>query len=216
MFNHFKKYRLTIVLCILLSQAACSGQALEGSLKSYCELYNPVTWSVLGEDASTQEIYGYILSKMDSSVESDKLKVAIKNADNTDFTAYFYSVNAAIENLTGESWECQYFENFYLPKQRVVSLILGGVSEKRINPNADDVITVILANNGELLINNSVIKTTTPDAFIRALQSRIDQRDISSLEFVIYFDAGADANRVARIFGTLATAGIKNVELINF
>lgn len=201
---------------MLISQTACSDKTLDSSLKSYCELYNPATWAALGEDASTQEVYGYILSKTDSSVENDKLKVAIQNADNTDFTAYFYSINASIEELTGKPWQCQYFEDFYLPKQKIVSLTLNEISQKRINPNADNVITIMLAHDGALLINNAALKSATPDALTTALKLRINQRVISSLKFVVYFDAGADANRAAEIFSALQAAGIKQVELINF
>lgn len=205
-----------VILLAAASTLACADSELRKSVDKFCELYNPKSWPDLGSDATTQEIYAAIVKAQEMQVDHNELKQAIASADTTDFASYYHSVKQNIESLLDEPWECADFEQFYLPKQKVISLTLGEVVEKRINPQAEDVLIVMLTAGGDLLVNNAPLQSPEAGSLKAALESRLRGRDINGVNVVVYFDAGADGGRMAGVLKALAAVGIKKVDLVDY
>lgn len=204
-----------LLLILILSPIACADQSAEKSAALLCELYNPDTWTQLDKNASAQEIYAHIALQQEQVIENEAVKAILENADNSTFASYFHSVTNGLKAMLGKPWECSNFERFYLPKQRVVSLSLNGVSEKRIDPQAENVVTVMLAADGNVLINNSPLASSKSDQIEKAITS-VAGTQLSDHEFVLYFDSLSDGGRVAGILRALANVGVKTVDIIEY
>lgn len=135
------------------------------------------------------------------------------SADKTKFSAYYASIKAQIEQELGEPWSCEGFESFFLPKQKLVSLQLKGIEQRAIDPQADNVIIIMLTHSGDFLINGAPLKDLSK---LRAgLELRIADRPINNLDFMLYFDEGSKGEWISKILGTLTEMGISSVSLID-
>lgn len=208
--------KILLLILIATSGGACADAELQKSVEEFCELYNPESWSGLGESASTQEIYSHILKAQQEVVRNQELKQAIASADTTDFASYYYSVKQNVESLLGKSWECTYFDQFYLPQQKVIQLTLGEATKKRINPQDKNTLVVMLTSDGTVLINNAPLQSAEASVVEAALRSRLQGTDVAKVHVVAYFDAGADGSRVAGLLKALAATGIKEVDLVDY
>ena len=207
----FKKI-LTILMMPVASVYAA--ESLEQSANQYCELYNPAAWEKGISEESIQSIYSYIIQHQEVIDFPSSMKAVINSADNSSFGTYFYSIHNGMNNLLGKSWECKYFDDFYLPEQKIIPLSLGNVSQKRIDPNASNTIVIMLASDGTLLINNAPLRSAAK--FKQALTSTIHKHSLDDLTFVLYLDSGADGGKVAGLFSQMISVGIKDVQLIEY
>ncbi len=185
------------------------------AVDQYCEIYNPKSWKELAPDADVQTIYAQIVLQQKKRIRHPRVLDAIASADTGDFTRFYFSVKQNIESLLGEAWVCEHFDNFFLPKQRVVPLSLGKVVETRIDPNADHVM-VIMSHTGELLIDNAPLVSSDAEKVKLGIKSKLGNRNIRDMQFVLYMDQGADGNRLAELLVTLSNMGIDKVQLIDY
>src|SRR5690606_14135150 len=121
---------------------ACSYDSFEKAASQYCGLYSPKSLTSLGQGAELQQIFGLILEQQ-ININNKKLQDILKSADKADFSAYYASIKASIEQELGQTWSCSDFDQFFLPKQKVVSLTLKGIHHKAIDPQADNVVTIM-------------------------------------------------------------------------
>jgi biopolymer transport protein ExbD len=208
-----------VLLLLIMASASAAACAVDGELEqaveNFCESYNPKTWSELDSNASSQEIHAEIQKGQAKTIRHKGLQEAIATADTTDFAAFYYSVKHNIESLLGEPWHCPYFEEFYLPARNVLTLSLGEVSQKRINPQGPD--TLIVAVSGrKVIIDNAPVKAINADSLEAALESRLQGKDISKVQVVVYLDAGADGSLATAVLKALASVGVKTVDLLDY
>lgn len=127
----------------------------------------------------------------------DKIRVVL-------FTALLIAYNTCADDDA---------ERFVLPKQTIISLSLSGMQEKAIDPNADNVITIVLVHSGEILVNGAPLKELSK--LKAALESRISKRPLGELNFVLYFDEGSNGELVSDVMIALAELGVVSVDLID-
>lgn len=211
--NMFRRLRkLSLFSILLIAVNSCSDDNFKQSVNKYCDLYSPESLAFMGADADSQTIFGYLLEQQ-ASIKNKKLSKILGSADNSNFPNYYASVKAQIGKELGEPWSCDHFEQFFSPKQKVITLLLKGIHSKAIDPKSDKVITILLAHSGELLINNAPLKH--PEKLKAALESRISIRPLDSLDFVLYFDEGSNGELVSEILAVLSELGVVSVDLID-
>ena len=207
-----------IIASLAVAGYACAGDKSEllSAADQYCSFYNPSSWGDLAESGDTYSIFNLIVSKQETEIKSSDFKAIISSADTTDFAAYHSGVKANIGKAIGKEWVCEDFDQFFMPSQTVVSLTLSGVQKKSIDPNADNTIVIAIAHSGEILIGNAPLKSNDQKSVLAGIKSKIAGRDINKLEFVLYFDEGANGNLVPRLLASLSELGVTNVGLIDY
>src|SRR5690606_33178088 len=166
----------------------------------------------LGQGAELQQIFGHILEQQ-KNINNKKLQDILKSADKADFSAYYASIKASIEQELGQTWSCSDFDQFFLPKQKVVSLSLKGIHHKAIDPQADNVVTIMVAHSGEILVNGAALKE--PSKLKAALESRIAKRSVEEVSFVLYFDEASNGALTSDVLSVLTDLGVGSVDLID-
>jgi biopolymer transport protein ExbD len=213
-----KVTRLLLVLVLILSGIACASERsdLIESSKQFCSLYESENWEGLSDSGDTYSIYNFIVSKQEKEIDSEVFKTILSSADTRDFNVYFKSVRAGIEHAIGDVWVCDAFDQFYMPLQTIISIKLSSVKKKRIDPNSDSTIVIAVSHTGEIIIGNAPLKSVAEKDIVAALQSKIENRDINILNFVLYFDEGASSSVTPRILSSLKSVGVENVDLIDY
>jgi biopolymer transport protein ExbD len=205
------KIKLCMIVLLVVTANAYSDDSFEKAANQYCGFYSPEFPSSLGPGAELQQIFGHILEQQ-KTINNKKLQDILKTADKADFSAYYASIKANIEKELGRPWSCADFDQFFLPKQKVVSLSLKGVHHKSIDPLADNVITIMVAHSGEILVNGAALKE--PSKLKAALESRIAKRSAEEVSFVLYFDEDSNGGLVSDVLGVLTDLGVDSVDLI--
>lgn len=206
------KRKFLIIALLFITTNACSDDSFEKAASQYCGLYSPKSLTSLGQGAELQQIFGHILEQQ-KTINNKKLQDILKTADKADFSAYYASIKANIEKELGRPWSCADFDQFFLPKQKVVSLSLKGVHHKSIDPLADNVITIMVAHSGEILVNGAALKE--PSKLKAALESRIAKRPVEEVSFVLYFDDDSNGAFASDVLSVLTELGVGSVDLID-
>lgn len=206
------KIRLGLFTLSLVAVNACSSDGFTQAANQYCSLYSAESLASVGEKAEVQAIFGSILERQ-ASINNEKLQKILKSADSSSFSNYYTSIKAQIEAELGSAWACDDFDQFFLPKKKVISLSLVGVKQKAVDPNADNAITIMVAHSGEILVNGAALKEISK--LKAALESKIAKRTIGELNFVLYFDEDSNGELVSDVMIALAELGVVSVDLID-
>jgi biopolymer transport protein ExbD len=206
------KIRLGLFALVLVTVNACSGDDFAQAANQYCNLYSSEPLGFSGESAGVQAVFGSILERQ-TSIKNENLQDILKSSDSSSFSNYYASVKEKIEAELGHAWSCDSFDQFFLPKQKVISLSLIGVKQKAIDPHDENVITIMLAHSGEILVNGAPLKEISK--LKAAIESRTAKRPISQLSFVLYFDEGSKGELVSDVMIALAELGVVSVDLID-
>lgn len=201
----------------VFSLVACADtQSVEEAADQYCEIYNPSSWKGISKSAEAYEIYNYIVTVQNETVTNSDFSLAVGNADSSSFTDFYYSARKNIEALLGSTWDCDHFDQFYLPLQTIISLSLGGVSKDRIDPNNPDTVVISISHQGDVLVGNAALASTSHDTITAAVKSRIASKELEAIRFVLYADSGADGSLVPKVLNSLTQIGVKNVSFIDY
>lgn len=165
-----------------------------------------------GRDLEVQAIYGEILERQ-ANIKNESLQRILSSADTTSFANFHSSVTKRIEAELGNKWQCSAFDSFFLPTQKSITLQLSGITHKAINPESNNVVTIMLAHSGEMLVNNKPLIGTAK--LSQAIKAITDQQPLDSFDFVVYFDQGSNGEWVADIFIILSELGVSKVNLID-
>lgn len=165
-----------------------------------------------GRDLEVQAIYGEVLERQ-ANIKNESLQKILSSADTTSFANFHSSVTKRIEAELGNKWQCKYFDSFFLPTQKIITLQLSGITHKAINPESDNVVTIMLAHTGEILVNNKPLIGTAK--LSQAIKVKINKQPIDNFEFIIYFDQGSNGELVADILAALTELGVSKVGLID-
>ena len=210
--------RFILLASFVVAASACadSEKDFEQATRQYCELYNPTTWGELANSGDTYSIYNAIITRQERQITSEILKAILSGADSSDFPTYYHSIQAGISKELGSDWQCRHFAQFYMPTQKVVSLTLGGVKEKRIDPNNENTIVITVIQGGQILLGSAPLVNNEPETIIAAIQSRVGKKTLGSIEFVLYFDENGKGDLAPNILSALSGLGVKQVSLIDF
>lgn len=217
MIKFIKNSKLLLIILLISNSVACASDKSELIKASdlFCSFYDPKGWGDLTESGDTYSIYNLIAMRQEQEIKNIDFKAVLSAADTSDFDTYFISVKDGIEKAIGKTWKCKYFDQFYMPTQTVMSLTLNDVKTKRIDPNSDQTIVIAIAFSGDILIGNAPLKSVTQEIIIAALQSKIKQREINKLNFVLYFDEGANGSLLPRVLRSLRSVGVEKVDMID-
>ena len=212
-----KAFKSIVVIGLILPSLSCASDAdFAKEADKLCALYNPNNWGALQGSGDLQQVYGVISARQESELANAAIKRVLAAADASNFSNYYYSVRAGIEAELGEVWECDYFDQFFMPEQTVVVVQLVDVVKKRIDPQADNTIVIMVAHTGEVLINNAPIVSNDDSVLEQAIESTTRGKPITHFSFVLYMDDGANGNLVSRIFRVLKKLGVERVEVIDY
>ncbi|MBX2849705.1 MAG: hypothetical protein KTR16_15385 [Acidiferrobacterales bacterium] len=210
--------RLANLTLFALAAFACADGDNDFQIASqhYCELYNPNTWGELANSGDTYSIYNEIVTRQEKQITNKKLKAIISKADNTGFGRYYQDIQTNISNVLGSEWQCQYFEQFYMPTQKVISLTLNGILDRRIDPSDRNTVIITLVKSGQIIVGNAPLVGTDIKTISAAIQSRVGTKPIDSIDFVLYFDEDGKGDLTPKILSSLTGLGVKRVSLIDF
>lgn len=203
---------LCMIAFVVLIATAYADDSFEKAANQYCGLYSRESLSSLEQGAELQQMFGHILEQQ-TSINNKKLQSILKTADKSDFATYHASIKADIEQELGQTWSCSDFDQFFLPKQKVVSLSLRGVHHKAIDPQADNVVTIMVAHSDKILVNGAALKE--PSKLKAALEFRIAKRSMEEVSFVLYFDEGSNGALASDVLPVLAELGVESVDLVH-
>lgn len=207
---------LLVALFAISMMSGANQESVEEAATQYCEIYNPSSWEGVSKSSEVYEIYNYIVTKQQQAVTNSEFGLAIENADSSVFSEFYYSARKNIEALLGETWDCDHFDQFYMPSQTIVSLSLGGITKDRIDPNNPDTIVISINHQGDVLVGNAALASTSYDTITAAVESRIDNKELEDIKFVLYADSGADGSLVPKVLNSLTRLGVKSVSLIDY
>ncbi len=215
--NTFKLSRNLIIALSVFSMSACAdSQSVEQAAAQYCEVYNPETWVGVSKSSDLYEIYNHIVTAQKETVTNKAFDAAVTNADSSNFTKFYHSARNNVETLLGDRWDCEYFDQFYLPSQTVVSVSLEGISKTRIDPNSPDTVVISISLQGDVLIGNAALKSATHDSIAAAVKSHIAGEKVEGFKFVLYADSGSDGSLMTKVLNSLTQMGVKRVSLIDY
>lgn len=202
----------SLLLILLIAMNACSEDSFNDSLKQYCELYSPDSINSVGENADLQTVFGSILERQ-ADISNKKLQSILKTADNSSYSRFHASVKSKVEEEAGVAWECKYFDQFFFPTQKVISLTLGSVEDKVIDPHGDKIVTIMVTHSGEVLFNSSPLIDLSK--LQSAIESRVANDPIDTFDFVLYFDQGSNGEQISDTLILLKRLGVSKIELID-
>lgn len=209
-----KKFGLGLI-SVLLSFHVIAQSPKEAAVE-YCNSYHPSVWASLDEGASLHQIYAVIISQQQARVINSDFITAVDNADKTNMSRFFYTARDNINALIKENWKCELFDDFFLPKQRVVTFALNGIVEKRIDPNDKNTLIITITYDGNILLGSSPLASTDTGVITEALRLEMNGRSAENLNLVIYADVKAEADLLTRVVAVLAGMGIKSLDLVDY
>lgn len=217
MMNFVMKLKASALFVIYLTTFACAahGTTFKDAADEYCKLYAPNSWSSFDKNADLQDIYAFIAKKA-LEIENTKLVDAINDANKESFSAFFVSARANIEKSLGGAWKCEDFDNFFCPKQDVLTVSITGVTKKHISPNSPDTVIIMLLASGDIVINNNPLTNPSSDNIKKAISILSNDNHLSKTEVYLYFDEGADGARISELLILLNDLGIESIGLINY
>lgn len=211
------KSRVLLIAVMILSTRVCANSHdVRNDADTYCKLYNPSSWHVLGEKPTLYEIYNYIVTRQKSELKNSNFKDVLGKSDNSNFDRFHSSTKKNIGNILGEDWHCQYFDEFYRPARNVISISLQGLKKIHIDPNAQDVIVVSVSQSGEILIGNAPLVSNESSLIKKAILLKLGNRDRLTTHFVLYSDSGADGSLLTRILTVMTELGVKDLSLVDY
>jgi biopolymer transport protein ExbD len=209
------KALLPLYLCLSIYSCGAHGESFENAATQYCNLYAPSAWGALGDEADLQSIYSFIV-KESRKIDNAQFIKALDNADTKDFATFSVSVRANIEAQLGNKWQCDLFDNFFYPRQKVVSLSISDITERRIDPNSPNVMVIMLLASGEVVVNNAPLENSSAKTIKEAIGMLLRDMNRASLEIYVYCDQGSDGGRVSALLALLNDLGINHVGLIDY
>ncbi|WP_347332541.1 hypothetical protein [Marinimicrobium locisalis] len=204
-----------LLALIPLTLIACQAQGVtyREATESYCDLYDPAAWSEVDNQDSLQEVYGYIASKS-MDIENDQFRSDLKSMEVESFSGFHKAIHRTFESRLGRSWQCDSFEDFFFPKQKVVELLLGKEAEKHINPSAPNTLVLTLSASGDVLIDNKPLSDTSLETISKAIDISLPRKGDSVAQVYLYLEEGVDAGNLFDIITLLKNKNVESVGLI--
>jgi biopolymer transport protein ExbD len=209
------KALLPLYLCLSVFSCGAHGTSFENAATQYCNLYAPSSWEALGKEAELQTIYSFIVRES-RKIDNAQLIKALDNANTKDFATFSVSVRENIEAQLGDKWQCDLFDNFFYPRQKVVSLSISEITEKRIDPNSPNVMVIMLLASGEVVVNDAPLENSSAETIKEAIGMLLRDMNRASMEIYVYCDQGSDGGRVSALLALLNDLGINHVGLIDY
>jgi biopolymer transport protein ExbD len=210
-----KTLNIALACLVVSCNTIAAANNYKAEADAFCELYNPSNWKHLPKEASGQEIFGVIWDGYNKVIKSEKFKTATTGFEKSDIQAYYQSVPGRIERLISEKWHCRYFDDFYLPSQRVTSLKIEGLQDLRIDPNRPENLVIGINQAGEVFLNNAALAASTEKIITLAVKNEVGKATMKDFQFIIYADKGAPLEVFTLLINTLYKLGISDIKLID-
>lgn len=210
-------FKYIVMVAVIFPSLSCASESkFVNEAEKLCALYNPSIWGELQASGDLHQIYNEIAARQESEIADDALKKVLAKANTVSLSSYYYSVRAGVEAELGEAWECDYFDQFFVPEQTVVEVSLVDLVKKRIDPQANNTVVIMVAHSGEVLVNNAPLTINNEENIEVAVKAVIAARQIEGLDFVVYLDNGANGNLITKILKGLKTLGVSKVVFIDY
>jgi biopolymer transport protein ExbD len=209
------KALLPLYLCLSVFSCGAHGESFKNAATQYCNLYAPSSWEALGDEADLQTIYSYIVRES-RKIDNAQFIKSLDDANTKDFATFSASVRENIEAQLGNKWQCDFFDNFFYPKQKVVFLSISDITERRIDPNSPNVMVIMLLASGEVVVNNAPLENSSAETIKKAIGMLLGNMNRASTDVYVYFDQGADGGMVSKLLALLSGLGINHVGLIDY
>jgi hypothetical protein len=170
---------------------------------AFCNVHALDNWKDLKPDISISEFNTQVKAKVKSVLKTREFLSLLDDMDSIDFYHEMYpAAKAKIESLTGSTWDCPAYQNFYNLKSLPDNLEQSKTLEPQIVVNASD---QYLLQGEPLNLNTDELKTFIHSRSKDKLESPI----------VILLKAGATDMGLQRLFEALTSLQVTNVSVIS-
>lgn len=201
------------LIAIALYSCGAHGATYDEATERYCELYNPKAWSEVENRDSLQEVYGFIVSEA-MKIDNEQFRSDLQKLQSNDFSIFHKNVHSRFESRLGHRWECENFDDFFFPKQKVIEISLGKHVEEHIRPDDPQTLVLMLTAGGDVLVDNKPLSDSSLEAVSKAIEILLERKAGTSTQVYLYMDKGTDGSEVFGILMLLKDKGIETVRLI--
>jgi hypothetical protein len=200
--------KLFFVLAILLSMPACKTniykkETLLQDANAFCNVHALDNWKYLKPDISISEFNTQVKAKVKSVLKTKEFLSLLDDMDSVEFYHEMYpAAKAKIESITGSTWDCPAYRNFYKLKSQPDNPEQSKILEPQIVVNA----------SGQYFLQGKPLNLNTDE-----LKTFIHSRSKDKLEspIVILLKAGATDMGLQRLFEALTSLQVTNVRVIS-
>jgi biopolymer transport protein ExbD len=207
-----------ILISLFITNMGCASdkKGIEVAADKYCSLYEPSSWGELANSGSAYEIYSFIVIEQKKEIHNSAFKDIIDKADRTNLSTFYAGVRNGIENALGKKWDCEAFDEFYMPSRDVVAISLNEIKKIRMDPRNQSNIVIKISHAGDILIDNSPLVSNDDTVIKKAIELRVADKQYGDFQFVVYSDEGADGSLMTKILRCLSQLGVRNVSLLDY
>jgi hypothetical protein len=105
-----------LIVFVLSTAVSCSSEQAKykKEAKAFCEVHNPNNWKEFAKTGSPDELQKELETRIDKVVKTKAFKDIIAELNQVEFMRELYpTAQTKISELTGEKWECPYYQEFY-------------------------------------------------------------------------------------------------------
>jgi hypothetical protein len=197
------------VLLILLSMPACKAndisktEALLQDADAFCKVHTLDNWKDLKRDISISELNTLVKAKVKSVLKTKEFLNLLDDMDSVEFYREMYpTAKAKIESLTGSTWDCPAYQNFYKLKSQPDNPEQSKILEPQIIVNSSD--------QYFLLGDPISLSTDKLEIFIHSRT-----KDQTDSPIIILLKAGATDLALQKLFKALSSLKVTNVRVIS-
>jgi len=175
-------------------------QSLILDANAFCDIHEAKHWKDISPDMPIAEFNEIVNERVLKVLKTNEFNNLLEDMKSVGFYRQMYpTAKAKIENITGETWDCPAYKEFYSLKTSRESTVS--------HENEPD---IIITKEGKYLIQNKAVKLTA-DSLKAALQ--IDEKPRTKL--IIKLETGVSDELLGPLFQALSPLGIENVSVLS-
>ncbi len=208
--RHFQNpINVLYLLSILLLIPACKANDINDNklllqdADAFCKIHSADIWKDLKRDISISEFNTLVKAKVKSVLKTKEFLNLLDDMDSVEFYREMYpTAKAKIESLTGSTWDCPAYQNFYKLKSQPVNL----EQQESLKPQ------IIVNSSDQYFLLGDPISLSTDKLEIFIHSRTKDQTDSP---IIILLKAGATDLALQKLFKALSSLKVTNVRVIS-
>ena len=214
--NNFSLPRFIFVVLIIASVAGCHSQreTYRKEAKAFCDVHNPENWKAFAKTGSLEQLPTELNHRIHKVVHTEAFKNIVAELNQIRFLRQLYpGAQTKITQLTGEQWDCSYYQAFYSVKfERISDDTVTAVHNSAATAKDDkNVIVVGIDTQGNYTVNSMELMDNSP----QTLQQAIKTVAASTKPYVIISKVSLTPNSALNAaLKVLQQMGISNVTIV--
>jgi biopolymer transport protein ExbD len=195
------------VAIILVTSAACNSKqdTYRQEAKAFCEVHNPNNWKEYANAPGSVDLQKEVNRRVSEVIHTREFKQIVADLDKIQFARELYgAAQRKISALTGEPWDCPYYQQFY-----AVSFEQKGTSV----PDLGDKNTVVVSidNNGNYTVNTMELMNNEQDTLKQAI---LKVAATPPPKVIVKTSENTPKEAIDAVMNTLHDLGVKNATLV--